>query len=576
MSEQAKATSPTAIEESEPEAGPPQGPEASGAEAGAAEATSETTQEATATGTDVSEGGDASQQAAGTSGDPPTATGEKTETEPTGEAEAVKEDPKTAAEDAEAVGSAKAPAEAAAAETPTDGEATPEPKKATPEPKKQKPEAQDKPAAETRAETPAAVKSETESPEGAEASEAKAAEEKEERPLTEEELARQKEIEGLREAKEKSETVQGRVIGWNQGGFHVVVGTITTFCPRSEMELKNPKSPNYYLDKEFEFYVIKHQKKGKRIVLSRKQLLEEERAKILEDMKTRLVPGKDLEGRVSSITDFGAFVDVGGGIEGLVHVTELSNRRIKHPRDLVEMGQEVKVRVLKVEQDGERISLSMKALEPNPYKEFAEEHPRGSKFQGKVVRKTDFGVFVELLPGIDGMIHVSQLPPGMSLSHESLEVGQEVAGWVIRVEAKRERISLSLKEVPTEDPWKNVGERYSEGSVVEGQVEDIAPFGVFIQLEPGLTGLLPNSEMNIPRGQDRSKHYPPGKKVEIQVASVDPQRKRISLAPQGAAIEGSRSDYKNYLKEQKKQSGEGMTAMAAAFAKLKDQKQDEA
>ena len=565
MSEQAKATSPTATEESEPEAGPPQGPEASGAEAAAAETTSET-QSAESPATD----------------------------------ETAKETPKASAGESAPEATTESPAESVtkgATDTAAESETAAESKTATPpavaegEAKKteageeaaKEPQAQEEPSPKAEATEAEATEAETataapEGAEGVETAEAdlKADPKEEARPLTEEELARQKEIEGLREAKEKSETVKGRVIGWNQGGFHAVVGTITTFCPRSEMELKNPKSPNYYLDKEFEFYVIKHQKKGKRIVLSRKKLLEEERAKILEDMKTRLVPGKDLEGRVSSITDFGAFVDVGGGIEGLVHVTELSNRRIKHPRDLVEMGQEVKVRVLKVEQDGERISLSMKALEPNPYKEFAEEHPRGSKFQGKVVRKTDFGVFVELLPGIDGMIHVSQLPPGMDLSHESLEVGQEIRGWVIRVEPKRERISLSLKEVPTEDPWKDVGERYAEGAVVEGQVEDIAPFGVFIQLEPGLTGLLPNSEMNIPRGQDRSKHYPPGKKVEIQVASVDPQRKRISLAPQGAAIEGSRSDYKNYLKEQKKQSGGGMTAMAAAFAKLKDQQQDEA
>jgi|GEM_PF-326241 len=608
MSEQAEATSPTATEETEPEVSPPRAPEASGAEAQttAAEdgATSQTETRPAETQPDPTQPEqaqpEAPQQETKAAAEEPAAGEENAELkaqeakaqEPKAQ-EAKVEEPKAEEPKVETRANTEAEAQAqteateqpeaaqvaAASAEPMTEEAQVEPVKAEAEPKTE--EAQTEPV---KAEQEA--KAEEEEPKAEEAKEAKEAKGTEEapkpeapktepKPLTEEEKARLAEIEALRLAKENHEPVTGRVIGWNQGGFHVVMGTITTFCPRSELELKNPKSPNYYLDKEFQFYVIKHQKKGKRIVVSRKQLLEEERTKILESMKETLVPGKDLEGRVSSITDFGAFVDVGGGIEGLVHVTELSNRRIKHPRDFVELGQEVKVRVLKVEEAGERISLSMKALEPNPYEDFANDHPRGSKFQGKVVRKTDFGIFVELLPGLDGMVHISQLPPGKSQDDGDLEVGKEVAGWVLRVEPNRERISLSLKEVPSEDPWKGVRERYPEGTVVEGQVEDVAPFGVFIQLEPGLTGLLPNSEMNLPRGQDRTKHYPPGKKVEILVASVDPQRKRISLAPVGAQIEGSRSDYRDYMKQQKRE-GEGMTAMAAAFAKLKDQGQDQA
>lgn len=543
MSEQAEAKSPTAVEESEPEAISPQAPESAGAD-----------------GAEPADGSESEAQAS----------------------EATSAAAPTEGSEEKAAESPPEPVRAETAEEPkavAQGDAQAEEKSGT--------ELETGAGAEAKSEAETAASAKTEAAEAGEdvkiSEAAKAtgdapaveAPPKEPKLLTEEEKARLAEIESLRQAKEENRPATGKVIGWNQGGFHVVIGTITTFCPRSEMELKNPKSPNFYLDQELEFYVIKHQKKGKRIVVSRKQLLEEEREKILASMKDKLVPGADLEGKVSSLTDFGAFVDLGGGIEGLVHLTELSNRRVKHPKDLVELGQEVEVRVLKVEQAGQRISLSMKALEPNPYIDFAEDHPRGSKFQGKVVRKTDFGVFVELLPGLDGMIHLSQLPPGMNLEDETLEVGKELEGWVIRVEPKRERISLSLKEVPTDDPWKGILERYPEGSLVEGEVEDVAPFGVFIQLEPGLTGLLPNSEMSLPRGQDRSKHYPPGKKVEIQVASVDPQRKRISLVPQGAQIEGSRTDYRDYLKQQKKE-GEGMTAMAAAFAKLKEQKQDEA
>lgn len=393
------------------------------------------------------------------------------------------------------------------------------------------------------------------------------AEEPEEEP-TEQDL----EILALRHAKEQKAPVEGKVIGWNQGGFHVVVGAITTFCPRSEMEIKNPRSPAFYLDKTFQFQVIKHQKRGRRIVLSRKSLLAEERERIAAELRPKLVPGADLPGRVSSLTDFGAFVDL-GGLEGLVHVTELSARRVKHPRDVVKVGDEVTVRVLKVEEDGERISLSMKALQPNPWNDFAKGHPRGTAFEGKVVRKTDFGLFVELEPGLDGMIHLSQLPLGKSLEAPELEVGQTVSGWVLKTEPDRERISLSLRPIPAEDPWKHVGDRYSEGSVVEGEVEDVASFGVFVLLEPGLTGLLPNSESGVPRGQDVSKQYPPGKKVKLQIASIDSGRRRISLAQEGSAIEGSRSDYKDYVRQQQKSQSGSLSVMEAAFAKLKESRQ---
>lgn len=386
---------------------------------------------------------------------------------------------------------------------------------------------------------------------------------------TAEETARDRTAAMLRQAKEEDRTVEGKVIGWNQGGFHVVIDAVTAFCPRSEMELKNPKSPSFYMDKTFEFKVIKHQKRGRRIVLSRKQVLVGEREGILAGLQSKVGTGEAIEGRISSLTDFGAFVDV-GGIEGLVHVTEISHRRVGHPKDLLKVGQPVQVQVLKIEEGGGRISLSMKALEDNPWQRFAESHSRGSTFEGKVVRKTDFGIFVELEPGLDGMIHLSQLPPGKDVSHESLEVGKTISGWVLRTEPDRERISLSLREVPEDDPWKNVRERLPEGSMIEGEVEDVAPFGVFILLEPGLTGLLPNSSMNLPRGQDVGRTFPPGKRVQVLVDSIDPQRKRISLAMEGQRLAGSRQDYKEYVKQQKQQERRGMNAMEAAFAKLRD------
>jgi small subunit ribosomal protein S1 len=240
---------------------------------------------------------------------------------------------------------------------------------------------------------------------------------------------------------------------------------------------------------------------------------------------------------------------------------------VDHPKDLVKKGQKVKVKVLKIEQGGERISLSMKVLEPNPWKEFAEKHPRGSEFTGKITGKTDFGIFVEVESGMEGLVHVSALPPGASLESEGFEEGKEVNGWVKDTEVKRKRISLSLKPVPTSDPWKEVTSNYPEGDVVSGTVEEIAPFGVFINLEPGLTGLLPNSEMNLPRGTHPGRVYAPGTEVKVQVGRIEPKRKRITLLPEGAKIEGSRTDYKEFKK--KVSSGSGMPTLAAAFEKLK-------
>ncbi len=366
---------------------------------------------------------------------------------------------------------------------------------------------------------------------------------------------------------ESGKPIQGKVFGWNQGGYHVLIDGLLAFCPRSEIDLGNPKSPKKYIEKKYPFRVIEHRAEGNRFIVSRAKILEEERAKKQALVKEKLEEGAVLQGHVTSLTGFGAFVDLGGGIEGLVHISELSHRSVDHPKELVKKGQKVEVKVLKIEKGGDRISLSRKVLEPNPWKEFAEKHPRGSEFTGKITGKTEFGIFVEVEPGMEGLVHVSALPPGASLEEERFAEGEEVSGWVKDTEVKRKRISLSLKPVPTSDPWKDVAEKYPEGDVVEGTVEEIAPFGVFINLEPGLTGLLPNSEMKLPRGTNPGRVYAPGSEVKVQVGRVEPKRKRMTLVPEGAKIEGSRTDFKEFKK--KVSSSGGMPTLAAAFEKLK-------
>lgn len=367
--------------------------------------------------------------------------------------------------------------------------------------------------------------------------------------------------------------IEGKVFGFNQGGFHVVIDGLTAFCPRSEIEIGNPKAPKTYVGKTLRFDVLEHRRQGNRFVLSRTKILAAEREKKIAETKAKLVEEAVLEGRVTSLTNFGAFVDLGGGIEGLVHISELAHRTVAQPQDVVKKGQKVKVKVLKIEKGGDRISLSIKALEPDPWKAFAEAHSRGTPFTGTVTSTTDFGVFVEVAPGLEGLIHVSALPPGKTLEDEGLAAGQQVGGWVKEVELKRRRISLSMRPIPTSDPWQGVAKRYPEGEMVTGTVEEIAPFGVFINLEPGLTGLLPNSETKLPRGTNMARVYSPGTEVKVQVARVDAKRKRISLVPEGSQVEGSRTDFSDFKKRTEQSTG-GLGALAAAFEKLKKPDED--
>lgn len=368
----------------------------------------------------------------------------------------------------------------------------------------------------------------------------------------------------LRRAKEEGSTVEGKVIGWNRGGFHVVVGEITAFCPSSEMEIGRPRNPQSYVDRTMSFRVVKFQKKGRRVVLSRAAILGEERQKVVGELE----PGAVVRGTVTSLPEFGAFIDL-GGVEGLVHVSEISRGRVTSPKQALKVGQEVEVKVLKVEKDGERISLSMKDLEPDPWQGVAERFPRGDKFPGKIMRRADFGLFVELEPEVEGLIHVSQLPPGMELGNPSLDPGTEVEVWVREVDRKRQRISLSLREVPTEDPWKEAAKRFPEGEMVDGTVESIAPFGVFVNLAPGLTGLLPGSQTGLPKGTSAARAFSPGQTVRVQVLSIDPRRKRISLGREGSRVEATRTDLQDFRKQQRDREQDAPTAMAAAFARLR-------
>jgi small subunit ribosomal protein S1 len=376
-------------------------------------------------------------------------------------------------------------------------------------------------------------------------------------------------------ALEAQNPVEGKVIGWNKGGFHIVCEGVTTFCPRSLMELGNrPKPPAQYVNNTYVFHVLEIKEAGRRIVLTRRSAIRNERKRALDEIRAKQESREPISGKVTSVTDFGAFVDLGGGIGGLVHRTQISRTRSGEPGDLLKVGQRVEAVVTKIEKKNgkrsARISLSMKALEADPWKETAKNFTAGDKFKGKVVRHSEFGLFVELAPGLDGLVHTSQLPIGKLMGAREFAEGEDVEGWIVEVAPKRRRIALSLREVPADDPWKNLGEQYVEGAEVEGRVEQVSRFGIFVELEPGLTGLLPMSAVTLPDGNQAQRAYPPGRQLKVIIESIDRKRRRLGLAPPGSQLVGTKADYKNYRKRQP--DSKSLNVMAAAFAKLQQSK----
>ena len=268
----------------------------------------------------------------------------------------------------------------------------------------------------------------------------------------------------LRAAAEAKIPVAGKVSARNKGGFDVLIGGahgLRAFCPVSQIDLGRHDEAGLaaFVGKNFDFRVLEYSEDGRRVVVSRVALLKEDNEAKAAETREKILLGAVMTGRVRSLTDFGAFVDL-GGVDGLVHVTEISRRRVAHPKDVLAVGQEVTVKVTKLAGEGKRISLSMKELEADPWASLAERFAPGASFTGTVARHADFGLFVEVEPGVDGLVHVSALPPGVAVKDPQVAVGQSVQGWIKEVDPTQRRLSLSLREVATSDPWDGIQERY--------------------------------------------------------------------------------------------------------------------
>jgi small subunit ribosomal protein S1 len=374
----------------------------------------------------------------------------------------------------------------------------------------------------------------------------------------------------LRQMYENRLPVEGKIAARNKGGFDVNISGLRAFCPLSQIALGKIDNPDQFIGQSYEFRVTELSDDGRRIVVSRAALLKEANASRAEETRRNIVPGAELSGTIKTITPFGAFVDL-GGIDGLLHVSEMSRRRVTDPNEVVAVGQQVNVKVIKVEGDGKRISLSMKDQEPDPWSDVAERYPAGTQFSGRIVRSTDFGLFVEVEPGIDGLVHYSQLPFGVKQGGAEVAIGTNVTGWIREVDPSKKRLSLSLREVATRDPWEGAAQRYPAGKVVEGTVDHGGAPGIFVQIEPGLTGLIPNSEINVAPGADPSRAHEAGEKLAVRIMSIDTQRKRISLSHEAAKAAAERDEYVKFA-EERGDNEAGESAMALAFKRAMEKK----
>ncbi len=334
----------------------------------------------------------------------------------------------------------------------------------------------------------------------------------------------------VKEAAEKGEVVEGRLVRKIKGGAVVDLFGVEAFLPGSQIALRPPQPVESLMDQTLQFKIIKLNKRRRNIVVSRRLVLEQERQSAKEEIIKELEAGQIREGYVKNITDFGAFIDL-GGIDGLLHITDMSWGRVKHPSEVVSVGDELKVKILSFEPERERISLGLKQLTEYPWERVDEKYPVGTKVDGKVVSITEYGAFVELEKGVEGLIHVSEMSWTKHVRHPNkiLTECQEVECMVLKVDREHEKISLGLKQVEP-DPWLTLDETFPPGAVVTGKVRNLTNFGAFVELEDGIDGLVHISDMSWTRRVGHpSEVLKKGEKIDVKVLNIDKDSRRISL-----------------------------------------------
>ena len=369
--------------------------------------------------------------------------------------------------------------------------------------------------------------------------------------------------EQLESAAENNLPVKGTVVGYNKGGLEVKLGGRRAFCPASQVDRDFSEDLSGHVGQSYAFIITRYDPTGRRIVVSRRAFLEREAKELATQTRQMLEPGAILAGTVRKVMEFGAFVDL-GGIDGLVHVSELAWDRVEHPKDVVAEGQQVMVKVLKIDSGRDRVALSMKQATGDPWSEAKGTFEVGGSYDGTITRLTEFGAFIELAPGLEGLVHVSEID-WKRIGHPSdvLTVGETVTVRLLEMEAKRRRLSLSIKQ-GVEDPWTTVTDQLKVGSQIEVVVEKVADFGVFCTVSDGVTGLMPNSLTDTPRGANLRRTFKIGATIKVFVEAVDRRQRKVTLSRKQSG-EGGSQDYKAYLKAQKQAESGGMSALAMAL-----------
>jgi small subunit ribosomal protein S1 len=334
----------------------------------------------------------------------------------------------------------------------------------------------------------------------------------------------------LEKAFQNNEKVQGVIFNQVKGGFTVDLDGAVAFLPRSQVDIRPIRDVSPLMNNQQPFQILKMDRRRGNIVVSRRTVLEETRAEQRQELVQNLEEGQVIDGVVKNITDYGAFVDL-GGIDGLLHVTDIAWRRVNHPSEVLNIGQQVKVKIIKINHETHRISLGMKQLLDDPWQGIEAKYPVGARFKGRVTNITDYGAFVELEPGIEGLIHVSEMSWTKKNVHPGkiVSTSQEVEVQVLEVDPVKRRISLGLKQT-MRNPWEVFVEKYPAGSVVEGEVKNKTEFGLFLGLDGDVDGMVHLSDLDWKRpGEQVIEEYKKGDKVKAQVLDVDVEKERISL-----------------------------------------------
>jgi small subunit ribosomal protein S1 len=328
----------------------------------------------------------------------------------------------------------------------------------------------------------------------------------------------------------EGEVIEGEIVGKVKGGLSVDIGHIQAFLPGSQIDLKPIRNLDALIGQRLRFKVIKFNRKRNNIVLSRRVLLDEERKQLREETLKNLKEGDVVEGTVKNLTDYGAFIDL-GGMDGLLHITDISWGRIGHPSEKLSVGDRIKVKILHFDQEKQKVSLGLKQALPDPWESLPRKYPIGSRLKGKVVNVTDYGVFVELEEGVEGLVHISELTWSKKMKHPSkiVHIGDTVEVMVLDCDPAKRRISLGMKQIEP-NPWALIEEKYPVGTKVVGRVKTVTDFGIFIGFDEGVDGLVHVSEMSwIKKIKHPSELYKKGQEVEAVVLNIDRKNERFSL-----------------------------------------------